>query len=143
LVDELLAWAIQHESAAAICYWWRASEGAVWRWRKALGVTRTSNEGSRRLIHAAAKAGAFAMQEQEFTDEECERQSRRARELNLAQYLPTGYHRPWWSAEELALLGQLPDAEVARRTGRPRDAVQRKRIRLGIPTCFDGRRRRG
>src|SRR5262249_12921032 len=28
LVDEVLARAIRHESAAAICFWWRASEGA-------------------------------------------------------------------------------------------------------------------
>src|SRR5262249_39763016 len=79
LVDEVLAWAVQHESAAAICYWWRASEGAVWRWRKALDVTRTSSEGSRRLIHVAAKSGAFAEQEREFTDEECAQRSRRNR----------------------------------------------------------------
>src|SRR5262245_13811275 len=70
LVDEMLARAIQHESAAAICFWWRASEGAVWRWRKALGVTRTSSAGSRRLIHAAAKAGASAVRERQYTDEE-------------------------------------------------------------------------
>src|SRR5581483_3905890 len=28
--------------------------GVVWRWRKALGVTRTGSEGSRRLIRTAA-----------------------------------------------------------------------------------------
>jgi hypothetical protein len=81
------------------------------------------------------------MREREYTDEECERQSRRARELNLAQYLRPGYHGPWWSARELALLGQLPDAEVAKRTGRTRNAVTVKRNRLRIPTARDGRRR--
>src|SRR5262245_47917308 len=141
LVDEELARAVRHESAAAVCYWSRASEGAVWRWRKALGVTRTSSAGSRRLIHAAAKEGAFAVQEREYTDEERDRQGRRARELGFARNLRTGYHGEWWSAVDLALLGELPDAEVARRTGRSRVAVTVKRNRLGIPTARDGRRR--
>jgi hypothetical protein len=57
LLDEELARAVQHESAAAVCHWWGVSEGVVWRWRKALGVTRTNNEGSRRLIRAASERG--------------------------------------------------------------------------------------
>src|SRR5262249_3918133 len=133
LVDEVLAWAIQHESAAAICFWWRPSEGAVWRWRKALGVTRTSSAGSRRLIQAAAKAGAFAVQEREVTDEERDRLSRRARDLGRDRDLRPRYHGPAWTAEEVALLGQLPDAEVAERTGRTREAVRQKRNELGVP----------
>src|SRR5262249_20372042 len=131
LVDEVLARAIRHESAAALCFWWRASEGAVWRWRKALGVTRTSSAGSRGLIHAAAKAGASAVQEREYTDEERDRRGRRARELGLDRNLRTGYHGEWWTAKELALLGRLPDAEVARWTGRTKNAVTVKRNRLG------------
>jgi hypothetical protein len=55
LVDEELARAVRRESAAAITHWWRVAECAVWRWRKALGVTRTNNEGSRRLIRTAAE----------------------------------------------------------------------------------------
>src|SRR5262249_33338181 len=35
-------------STLAVRYWWGACEGAVWRWRKALGVER-SNEGAARL----------------------------------------------------------------------------------------------
>lgn len=31
-----------------IRFWWGVSHGAVWRWRKALGVDQF-NEGSRRL----------------------------------------------------------------------------------------------
>ena len=55
LVDDELARAVRSESAAAIRHWWRVAECAVWRWRKALGVTRTNNEGSRRLIRTAAE----------------------------------------------------------------------------------------
>jgi hypothetical protein len=57
LLDEELARAVRHESAAAVMYWWGASSEAVKRWRRALGVGRTDNEGSRRLIRAAAAGG--------------------------------------------------------------------------------------
>ena len=56
LVDEELARAIRNESAAAVGHWWGVSVGVVWRWRKALGVG-PENEGSRRLIRAAALKG--------------------------------------------------------------------------------------
>ena len=45
LLDEELARAVRHESAAAVMYWWGASKGAVERWRRVLGVGRTDNEG--------------------------------------------------------------------------------------------------
>jgi hypothetical protein len=34
------------------------ARGVAHRWRKPLGVTRTSNDGSQRLIHAASERGA-------------------------------------------------------------------------------------
>jgi hypothetical protein len=47
-----------------------------------------------------------------------------------------------WNAEEIALLGTLPDREVARRTGRTLGAVFQQRIKLGIANRFDGRKRK-
>ena len=133
LLDAELADAVRHESAAAIGYWWGVSEGVVWRWRQALGVTRTNNEGSQRLIQAAAEQGAAAMREREYTDEECDERSRRARELGLGRYLPTGYHGPRWTRAQLRLLGKYPDDRVAARVGRSVNAVRVMRQRLGIP----------
>jgi hypothetical protein len=52
-----------------------------------LGVTRTNNDGARRLMRAAAEASARAVQSHDFTDEECDERSRRALRLNLAEYL--------------------------------------------------------
>jgi hypothetical protein len=46
---------------------------------------------------------------------------------------------PGWMAEELALLGTAPDAEVAAEIGRTEGAVTLKRCRLGIPTFRDRR----
>jgi hypothetical protein len=143
LLDEELARAVRCESAAAVRHWWRVSVGAVWRWRKALGVTRTNNDGSRRLIHAAADLGAAAMRERGLTDEECDERSRTARRLNLAQYLRTGYHGPRWTKAQLRLLGKYPDDVVAARVGRTVDAVRCKRTRLGIPTALDRRKGQG
>jgi hypothetical protein len=51
---------------------------------------------------------------------------------------PTGNR---WSAEELALLGTLHDAEVAARTRQSQSAVTQKRIELGIPSAGDRRRK--
>jgi hypothetical protein len=57
LLDEELARAVRQESAAAVCYWWGVSEGVLWRCRKALGVGRTDNDGTRRHVRAAAEVG--------------------------------------------------------------------------------------
>jgi hypothetical protein len=133
LVDDELARAVRQESAAAVRYWWGVSVGVVWRWRRALGVTRANNEGSRRRIRAAAEAGAARQRGVPLPPEAVERRRRTAREKNLAQYLRLGYHGPRWTKGDLALLGRLPDEEVARRTGRSRNAVRQRRERLGIP----------
>ena len=55
LLDGELARVVRQESAAAVCFWWRVSEGVVWRWRKALGVGLKDNEGTRRLTVAAVQ----------------------------------------------------------------------------------------
>jgi hypothetical protein len=87
LVDEELARAVRHESAAAVMYWWRASMGAVCRWRKALGVTRTDNEGTARLVRAAAELGAAELRGQPLPPEQVERRRRTAAELGLGRNL--------------------------------------------------------
>ena len=142
LVDEELARAVRCELALAIGYWWGVTEGVVWRWRKALGVTRTNNEGSRLLCHAAAVAGAEVNHRNGLTEEQCDQRREAAIRLNLGRYLKTGYHGPHWKPKQIALLGKLTDEEVARRTGRTVGAVRIMRTRLGIATVHDRRRGR-
>jgi hypothetical protein len=132
LVNEELARAVQHESAIAIKFWWSVSTKTVWWWRQALGVTNQNNEGSRRLVQAAAEAGAAVMAYKGCSDEECEARAIRSNELNLARFLKTGYHGPLWKPEELALLGTMPDADLAARLGKTPTAVRVMRSRLGI-----------
>ena len=140
LVDEELARAIRHESAAAIRHWWGVGVGVVWRWRKALGVGRMDNEGSARLIQAVAERGATAAAAREWTEEERARLRQVNARLGLAKTLVLGSPELRWAAWEVALLGTVPDREVARRTGRSVDGVRRKRMKLGIAKPHDGRR---
>jgi hypothetical protein len=143
LLDEELARAVRHESVVAVMYWWGASSGAVQRWRRVLGVGRTDNEGTRRLMRDAAERGGEAARERGVTDEECDERSRRALRLNLAQYLWTGYHGPRWTPAQLRLLGKYPDEVVAAKVGRTAGAVRSKRTSLGIPSALDRRTCRG
>jgi hypothetical protein len=140
LVNEELARAIRSESALALRYWWGASAGVVHRWRKALGVTRTNNEGTHRLIQAAAEAGGEVFRGVSLPEEWCEQRRQRALEHNYGAFLPLGYHGPWWTEEELALLGTASDEEIAARIGRTTEAVRIKRTRRKILNPYDQRR---
>jgi len=104
-------------------------------------VTRGNNDRSRLLIHAAAAAGGEAMGARGLSDEECDERSRAAVRLNLKRFLRTGCHGPGWTADDLALLSTMPDADLAAQIGRSVVAVRVMRTRLGIPTARDGRRR--
>jgi hypothetical protein len=132
LLADDLARAVRNESAAAVMYWWRVSPGVVWRWRKALEVTRTSNRGTRRLIHAASECGASKQRGVPLSAEQVERCRRTAIELGLGRNLRPENHPLRWVEDEIALLGVMPDEEVARLTGRNTDAVRQKREKLGL-----------
>jgi hypothetical protein len=141
LVDERLAYAIRHESAAAILYWWGVTCSTVARWRKALGVSRMDSEGSQRLILAASAAGAHILRGQKLPPEACEQRRRMNAALNLKRHLRPGYHGLWWTAEDLALLGTMPDELVAAYVGRTTQAVRCRRTELGIASACNRRRR--
>jgi hypothetical protein len=135
LVNEELARAVRHESAAAVGHWWGVCALTIVRWRRALGVNRTNSEGSQRLIRDCAERGGAAFKERGFTDAEKEHFRQRALELNLGQYLqvvPAG-GLPVWTPHEIKQLGTARDAEVARRIGRTLQAVRTKRLNEGIP----------
>ena len=105
LVEEELARAIRCESVLALRHWWGVGNSSAERWRRAFGVSRMGSEGSRRLILEAIDGLAKA---------------RAAGEGGV------------WSPEEEAMLGALPDHEVASRTGRTFHSVSAKRRHMGI-----------
>jgi hypothetical protein len=133
LLDDELARAVRTESAAAVRFWWGVAPGVVQQWRRFLDVTGTNNPGTHRLQRANAHAGGDAAKAKEWT--EAERQGKReiAERLDLGRHLRHGYHGPRWTKAERALLGKLPDAQVARRTGRTAAAVRVKRVELVLP----------
>jgi hypothetical protein len=95
------------------------------RW-KALGVSRTDNEGTRRLVQAAAEAGARAIRDRLMPPEERERHRRVALEKNLGWYLLpefNGFNTWAWTPEDDELERTLPAPEVALRIGRTLTAV--------------------
>ena len=132
-VDEELARAIRHESAAALCHWWGVSELLVWKWRRALGVGRTDNPGSARLIRAASQKGADSMRRNDWPSQAREERRERAVAGDYAARLQPGYHGPRWTQGELALLGTDADKVIAARIGKSRDAVRAQRVRRKIP----------
>lgn len=111
----------------------------VWRWRRALGVGREDTPGLRRLLQAARARGADATRDVALPPEQVEARWQRAIRLRLGDFLQHGYHGPWWTDEEIALLGTEPDEEVAKKVKRTANAVRVMRTRLGIATAHDKR----
>jgi len=138
LLDEELARAVRCESAAAIRHWWGVGEGAVWRWRKALGVTRLSNERTRELYRRSGRAAGAAMKARAWTPQEREARRQLALEQNTAAGLEKYRPSPRWRNREERLLGKLADAEVAERTGRSLTAVRKRRAALGLRNPAEG-----
>lgn len=129
-----LAKAVKRESATAVMYWWRASRNTVWHMRKALDVTRTNNQGTRRLLRRTAEHVAEVMREREWTEAERLQRREQAERLDLGHHLREGFHCAFgWKPAELKLLGKLSDAEIARYTGRTVEAVRVKRGKLSCP----------
>ncbi len=143
MVDEELKRAILSESAEALKYWFGVGTKAVWAWRRAFGVPQFGTPGSSRLHRAASEKGAGRTRVKRLPAEQVERRRRTAVEKSLSRFIqpcpsPNG-SRPW-APEELAMLGKVPDDELARRTGRSANGLSVKRNRLRIPSCSHGRR---
>jgi hypothetical protein len=139
LVTDELVRAIRVESSLALQHWFGAGIVTIWRWRKAFGVTQWGTEGSRQLLEQSSKAGADKSRGKKLPADQVERRRQSAKTLDLGRYLQPGHHGPWWTAKQLALLGELPDAEVAARIGRTPNAVRIMRTELGIASALDRR----
>jgi hypothetical protein len=142
VVEGELARAVCCESAAAIGYWWGVSKNTVTKYRQALGVTLKNNESTYRLLQANAALAREVAYQVGISEDERTRRSKRMYRLQLWR-MPrrVGFGRAW-APEEVALLGTLPDPEVARRTGRTAGSVHGKRRDLQIPPFCVGRPRR-
>jgi hypothetical protein len=144
LVTEELLRAIRTERALALRCWFGVSGWVVWTWRKAFVVGRFGTEGSLRLHQHSSRAGAMALTRHHWTAAERQERHERALRLRLVRHAKKGYAKRWgeqaWRAEAVALLGTMPDAELAAQLGKTSEAVRRKRSRRGI-LRFPERRR--
>jgi hypothetical protein len=136
-VDETLKRAILTESALALSYWFGVSPRLVSRWRKGFGVTsKFGTEGSKRLNRAASakRAAAVRGKKLDLSAEERKKRARRGRKM-MKRLRKEGTLNPDlrpWTKEELALLGTMPDRDLAARLERSYQSVRRKRKALGI-----------
>ena len=67
------------------------------------------------------------MKARTWTEEQRQQRQRRSQALDLGHYLQAGFHGPWWTPEEVALVGTAPDEVVAAQIGRTVNAVRVKR----------------
>jgi hypothetical protein len=127
LVDEELARAVRLESSLALQYWFSICEETVWRWRQILGVPK-QNPASALLRRALNREdGARLKGKKPPPDQEGRRRPTAGALVQRAEKR--------WTAEQLALLGTMPDEDLARRTGRTALAIRCQRSRRGIPTA--------
>lgn len=123
--------AVQVESELAICHWWGVSKQVVARWRRALGVDKYTH-GTRRL-HAANSGRTeslerLARNRHKVVDPlNIARRARRRKRKGV--FIAT---KRTWSDSENALLGTIPDYEIARRVGCSTATVGVQRRLLGI-----------
>ena len=131
LFDEELVRAVRIEAAVAVSHWWGVCPETLVKWRRALAVGRENNPGSQRLIRAAAEKGGV-QSHAPLTVEQIEQRRRRRVLKSAKEGHSEVYWGTDWTEEELALLGTMPDAEVAIRLGRTHLGVQLKRSKLNI-----------
>ena len=135
LVDEELARAIRLESSLAIQHWWGVTESTVWRWRQVFGVERF-NEGSARLQAALNAEKGAALRGEKLPSDQVERRRRTALELGLRPLPQRPGGRPR-TRQQLKLLGEIPDAELAAQIGRTKNAVRLIRTRCSAARALD------
>lgn len=120
--------AVRLESATAVARAWGVSPSTISRWRRILGVAQF-NPGTHYLfltyqgkaLTAETTARGRAMQ----TPERQAEWGRKRREEGRTR-------RRRWTDSQDAMLGTMPDRDVARRVGCPTSAVGRRRRELGI-----------
>lgn len=137
LVTEELVKAVKTESAEAMKFWFGVSTHTVWCWRKSFGVGMWETPGSRRLHQELSERGGAALKGKKLPRALVNRRMKARRAVGFSRHPKMVKD---WKPEEIALLGTLPDEEVARKIGRAANGVRIKRTRLGIPSACDRRR---
>jgi hypothetical protein len=121
---------VRLESALALQHWFGIKSECVTRWRRILGVPKW-NPGSVRLRRALNQEFGARCKGKKQPAELVERQRQIARAQGRRP--PGRWDGKGWTADQFALLGTIPDEDLARKTGRTTEAVRHRRTELGIP----------
>ncbi len=133
-VNATLERAVRTESDAALRHWFGLSPSAAHSLRVWAGVEwHDTTSGTRRAKKAAADPVAAVTRGAELPDEACDRRAENAKRLKLIEHAQAKRWPDGWTPEKDAMLGTLPDGEVAKQVGKSWPAVQARRVKLGIP----------
>lgn len=137
ILTSTLAEAVRTEAAQDIMAWFGVSEGTVWGWRKALGVTARNNPGTQRRYkelaaskltpEAAARGRAKAAQ----PEARAKALDTIAKGMRRRKPHPNTIH---WTPKMDAVLGTMPDEQAARALGISKTKVSVRRRYLKIPS---------
>lgn len=100
------------ETSRAIQFYWAVSEPTVASWRRALGIESRATVS---YVQAMSQIGSVTGSAPGVAD--------RLRAMNANP----------WTMDEMHMLSALSTAEIMRRTGRSRDAIEHARSRYGFP----------
>jgi transcriptional regulator with XRE-family HTH domain len=132
IVCDDLARAVQVESLIAVQYWWGVGKITVSKWRKALNVPVT-NEGTRRLHHdwryenITPEQAALGRRISNTPEMRAKTMRKKKERGNFSK------PRKEWTPEMIALLGTMPDRQVAEIIGRQHTEIGVWRRKFGIP----------
>jgi hypothetical protein len=144
-VSDELKRAILTESVKCLVHWFGVSGTIVWRWRKTFGVSVFGTPGSKCLHQAASERAAATCGDKRIRAHSRAKMSAANVQCDMgAKPVKTTSKRCEagnWTPEQEAMLGTIPDADLAFRIGRTVTAVEVRRRLLGIPPMVERRRR--
>ncbi|MFO0798988.1 MAG: hypothetical protein U0804_16085 [Gemmataceae bacterium] len=141
IVTSALVRAIRTESAESLKHWWGVSTKTSWQWRRRFvpGPGHVRTRGDVIVQRRLSAAGADATRGVPLSADACDARSAAAKAAGRKP--PGRWKGRGWTAEQEALLGTMPDAEVAARIGRTVEAVRCRRTAAGIPPQPDRQRK--
>lgn len=135
ILTATLAKAVKTETAQDIMAWFGVSEGTVWGWRRALGVTRDNNPGTKAAYQATRNIPPEAAARGRAKALEPEAQAKMldsiAAGMSSRRPHPEAIN---WTPRMDAVLGAMPDEQAAQALGISKTKVALRRRYLGKPS---------
>ncbi|MVN88309.1 hypothetical protein GO986_16305 [Deinococcus sp. HMF7620] len=139
ILTPALVRAVRTETAGDVQEAFGVSEGTVWGWRKALGVTRDNNPATKAAYAATRNIPpeAAARGRQHALSPEARQKALESIKAGWQDRQPHP-ETITWTAKMDALLGTLPDEQAAQALGVSKTKVAQRRRLLGKPAWREG-----